>query len=71
MCDYEAGSDEPMWTGHTWKPYYFYYNKGAGDFAEYGAKEITREEYIKFYLENEHKDILQGILNNQKETLNK
>lgn len=44
MCDYEAGSDEPMWTGHTWKPYYFYYNKGAGDFAEYGAKEITREE---------------------------
>ncbi|MCR4907826.1 MAG: hypothetical protein K5985_03280 [Lachnospiraceae bacterium] len=43
-CDYEAGSDEPMWTGHTWKPYYFYYDRNTGDFIEYEAQDISAKE---------------------------
>ncbi len=43
-CDYEAGSEEPMWTGHTWKPYYFYYDEASEEFKEYVGQEITESE---------------------------
>ncbi|WP_408071771.1 hypothetical protein [Butyrivibrio sp. JL13D10] len=43
-CDYEADSEEPMWTGHTWKPYCYYYDENSCDFNLYGAKQITAEE---------------------------
>ncbi len=43
-CTYEAGAEEPMWTGHTWKPYYCYYDRNTGDFMEYGAEDISEEE---------------------------
>ncbi|MCR5404553.1 MAG: SPOR domain-containing protein [Butyrivibrio sp.] len=52
FCDYSAGSDEPMWTGHTWKPYYFYYSRNTGDFAEYGAESISAKELKQFTGEN-------------------
>lgn len=42
-CDYAAGSTEPMWSGHTWKPYYFFYDAKSGDFSQYGAQNITPE----------------------------
>lgn len=44
LCEYDAGSSEPMWTGHSWKPYYFYYSRNIGDFTEYGASAMTGEE---------------------------
>ncbi|SEA31184.1 hypothetical protein SAMN05216349_10913 [Oribacterium sp. KHPX15] len=43
-CDFEKDSNEPMWLGHSWKPYYFYYSRNTGDFMEYGAKEINASE---------------------------
>ena len=44
-CDYEEGKEAlAMYTGHTWKPYYFYYDKESGDFKEYVAHSITEEE---------------------------
>ena len=52
FCDYSAGSDEPTWTGHTWKPYYFYYSRNTGDFAEYGAESISAKELKQFTGEN-------------------
>jgi len=43
--EYEEGKeDEAMITGHSWKNYYFYYDKAAGDFAEFEATEITEQE---------------------------
>ena len=45
FCNYEKGDEcSAEWTGHTWKPYYFYYDKEQKDFMEYGASEITKEE---------------------------
>ena len=45
FCNYTKGDESSAeWTGHTWKPYYFYYDKEKKDFMEYGASEITREE---------------------------
>ena len=45
FCNYEKGKESSAeWTGHTWKPYYFYYDKDKKDFMEYGGSEITREE---------------------------
>lgn len=35
------------WTGHSWKPYYFYYDPASKDFREYGCKTITEEELKK------------------------
>ncbi|WP_029200543.1 hypothetical protein [Oribacterium sp. NK2B42] len=43
-CIYEKVSNEPMWAGHSWKPYYFYYSRNTGDFMEYGAKEINASD---------------------------
>ncbi len=43
--DYEEGKeDEGMYMGHTWKPYYFYYDDATGRFEEYIGKEITEDE---------------------------
>ncbi len=42
---YEKGKeDEAMGMGHTWKRYYFYYDKAQKDFKEYVAAPITEEE---------------------------
>jgi hypothetical protein len=46
-CDYATGSAAPDWLGHSWKPYYYYYSRNTGDFEEYGAKEISADEYKK------------------------
>ncbi len=43
-CDYEAGSEEPMWTGHTWKPYYFYFDEASEEFKEYVGETISESE---------------------------
>ncbi len=42
--DYDANyAPSHGYTGHTWKPYYFYWNNG---FKEYGAIEITEAELL-------------------------
>lgn len=45
-------------TGHTWKPYYFFWD---GDFKEYGGIEITENDLLKC---NGAKEIL-GIISNK------
>ncbi|MDC7295426.1 hypothetical protein NXH67_18110 [Butyrivibrio sp. DSM 10294] len=35
-------------TGHTWKPYYYFYNKDSGEFEEYEGREITEEELLGY-----------------------
>ncbi len=40
----EGHEEEGMGTGHTWKNYYFYYDKDAGDFREYVGEEVSEEE---------------------------
>ncbi len=48
FCTYTEGEeDSSEWTGHTWKPYYFYYDSDKKDFMEYGGKEITAKELEK------------------------
>ena len=43
--DYEEGKEEEaLYTGHTWKNYYFFYDKKSGDFKEYVGKEISEDE---------------------------
>lgn len=44
VCNDASASAEPEWTGHTWKPYYFYYSRSTGDFMEYQAQEISAKE---------------------------
>lgn len=51
-CDFEGDAEEGTWTGHTWKPYYFYYSSETGDFEEYGAVEISEDELSKL-IEND------------------
>ena len=42
---YETGKeDDAIWTGHTWKPYYFYYDDRKGDFTEYDCIKINRSK---------------------------
>jgi hypothetical protein len=43
----EGDESSYMWTGHTWKPYYFYYDSEKKDFMEYGGTDITEEELEK------------------------
>lgn len=33
--------ENDYWIGHTWKPYYFFWNEGTNNFCEYGGTEIT------------------------------
>lgn len=40
LCDLEFGE----WTGHTYKPYYFYYDSELDDFREYGAAHIAKAD---------------------------
>ena len=52
-CEYEEGKeDEALYSGHTWKVYYFYYDKDAGDFREYDGQPITEEELMGLTDEN-------------------
>lgn len=39
------GKDDHMWTGHTWKPYFYYYNYGDDRLEPYEGEEITPEEF--------------------------
>jgi hypothetical protein len=42
---YEEGDDPGLgWSGHTWKPYYYFYDEGSGDFREYGGTKISEAE---------------------------
>ena len=45
---YDAAYDHTIdgWMGHTWKPYYFYYDEGAEDFTEYGGTGIGDKELV-------------------------
>lgn len=41
---YDATYDDGMWMGHTWKPYYFYYDDAKGEFREYGGINVEKDE---------------------------
>ncbi len=43
--DYDEGKEsEGLYTGHTWKHYYFYYDEETEDFKEYVGTPITESE---------------------------
>ena len=45
FCDFTEGDESSyMWTGHTWKPYYFHYDESSKDYKEYGAVSISEDE---------------------------
>ena len=45
FVDYEEGrEEEALYTGHTWKNYYFYYDEASGDFKEYVGIDISEDE---------------------------
>jgi hypothetical protein len=45
FCDFTEGDESSyMWTGHTWKPYYFHYDESSRDYKEYGAVSISEDE---------------------------
>lgn len=41
--DTELLRDDMLWSGHTWTPYYFYYNEEQQDIVQYQAIEISKE----------------------------
>ncbi|WP_248403593.1 hypothetical protein [Butyrivibrio fibrisolvens] len=46
--DYEAGHEsEGVFTGHTYKDYYFYYDQKSGDFKEYVGTLISEKDLAK------------------------
>ena len=46
--EYEKGKEEEgMYTGHTWKNYYYYLDKGEAEFKAYVGTPITEEELIE------------------------
>ena len=61
---YDADYDGKIWTGHTWKPYYFYMDNGI---KEYGAIEIKLEDFLKF---DGAKEVIDKIVNNGNEIIN-
>ncbi len=49
ISDYDMYVDQNGFaTGHTWKNYYFRYDKEAHCFYEYTAKQITEEDFLAF-----------------------
>lgn len=44
---YDASYQDGMYTGHTWKPYYFYYK--SGKIKQYTASYITEAQFKKKY----------------------
>jgi len=52
--DIEYDKEMDSFTGHTWKPYYLYFEKVSEDnteenrFREYGAIKISREQFCRF-----------------------
>ncbi|MCR5154479.1 MAG: hypothetical protein K6B75_06500, partial [Lachnospiraceae bacterium] len=49
LCyNYTKGEEEfGMYTGHSWKEYYFYYDRKTEDFVEYVGESATREDLEK------------------------
>lgn len=39
------GKDDHMWTGHTWKPYFYHYNYSDDRLEPYAGEEITPEAF--------------------------
>lgn len=40
-------SGEDMWTGHTYKPYFWYYDSDVDQIRKYGGKSISKEDFAK------------------------
>ncbi len=41
------GKDDPLWTGHTWKPYFYHYNRSSDQLEAYAGEEISKETFAK------------------------
>lgn len=41
------GKDDPLWTGHTWRPYFYHYDTSDDQIKAYGGEEITKEAFAK------------------------
>jgi hypothetical protein len=55
-------------SGHSFKPYYVFWDEDAREFREYGAIEITREQLLLFAGAAEIlNDILQGDINSEEQ----
>lgn len=51
--NFEMTDDMPGLTiGHTWKPYYFYYDRAAGEVREYGASTVSPYSLDNIFGEN-------------------
>lgn len=61
---YDRDYSDGMWTGHTWKNYYFYIDNGI---KEYGALEIGLKDFMEF---EGSQAILDEIIKNKSEIVN-
>lgn len=61
---YDNEPDNEIWTGHTWNPYFYYWD--GKSFREYGAIEITIDELLQI----EGADELLNYVRNQGATVN-
>ena len=44
LLEYGPGLEKGLYSGHTWKEYFLYYDKDKADFVEYATKELTEEK---------------------------
>lgn len=68
--DYSYDKEMDGFTGHTWKPYYLYFAKATDTmskedkFLEYGAIEISQEQFLKFQGAQDVLERIKEIANN-------
>lgn len=42
-----TANDTELWTGHTYKPYFWYYDSDADQIRKYGGKSISKEDFAE------------------------
>lgn len=62
--DWKVLPDDEIWTGHTYKPYYYYWN--GENFREYGAIEISAEQLLSM----KGASVLTDYINEEGATIN-
>ncbi|MDO4731765.1 MAG: hypothetical protein Q4B14_06595, partial [Clostridia bacterium] len=60
-------SSTNSYIGHTWKPYYYYWDESTRDFKEYGGVKITKEQFLNI---KGASDIINTVLNGGNEIVN-
>ena len=44
-CDHFYDTVDEMWSGHTWKPYFYYYHYSSKGIEAYGGEAISGEKF--------------------------